>query len=325
MNYAGIIGTGRYLPDRVVENAELEQRLGLEPGWIEEKTGVRQRRRAADDQAPSHLAANAARAALDNAGMAPADLGGIIVATTAPDTLCPSTACRVQAAVGAGNAWAFDVNGASSGFLAALAAGSAMIAARAADSVCVIGAETTSRFMNWDDRGTCILFGDGAGAVVLKRDAGHEILATRLGADGTGGDALVIPGGCAALPPSQVCADPQLATLHMKGGDVFRFAMRIIGETSRAVLDQCGLSFDEVSLIVPHQSNRRIIAEASALTGVPLDRFYLNLDTVGNTSAASVPVALDQAVSEGRLSAGDLLVMVSYGAGLSWAAAAVRW
>jgi len=325
MSYAGIIGTGSYLPERIVENAELEEHLGLEPGWIEDKTGVRQRRRAADDQAPSHLAAAAAQAALDNAGIDASALDGIITATTVPDTFCPSTACRVQAALGATNAWAFDVNAASGGFLAALAAGNAMVSCGDADTVCVIGAETTSRFMNWDDYKTCILFGDGAGAVVLRRDAGHKILATHLGADGSGADALVVPGGGAAMPPSHEVVDQHLATLHMKGGDVFRFAMRIIGEAAETVLTKCNLCFADVSLIVPHQSNRRIIQEASKITGVPFENFYLNLDRVGNTSVASVPVALAEACANGRLNEADLLVMVSYGAGLSWGATAVRW
>ena len=325
MATASMAGVGSYVPEHIVENAELEKRLGLESGWIEDKTGVRQRHMAADEEGPGHMAASAARAALDDAGMAPGDLDGILVATTVPDTFCPSTAARVQAALDAGGTFAFDVNTGSAGFIAALAAARAFIAAGDANTILVAAAETATRFVNWDDYKTCILFGDGAGAVVLRAGEERPLLGVRLGCDGAAGEALVIPGGGAIKPPSAEVADRQLATLHMKGGDVFRFAKAVMGEAIKDALEHCGVPMDKVDLIVPHQSNRRIIEEAARVIGLPIEKFFMNLDEVGNTSAASVPVALAAAQARGLLRPGGHVVLVSYGAGLAWGAAVVRW
>lgn len=325
MHTVSIAGLGRHFPDNVLNSNTIEERLGLEPGWIHERTGISQRRVAGPDETPSTMATAAARAALSDAGLAPEDLDGIIVATTVPDTFCPSTACRAQAALGATRAWAFDLNAASAGFVYALAAGAAFIASGAAGTILIAAAETATRFIDPDDRGTAVLFGDAAGAVVLRKGDARPVLAAHLAADGALGGALVIPGGGAAMPPSAEVAEQKLATLKMKGGDVFRYAAGALGDTAAAALKKCGLTFGDVDLVVPHQSNRRIIAEAARRMGLPESKFFMNIESVGNTSVASVPVALSEASEKGLLKKDSVIVLVSYGAGLASAAAVVRW
>jgi len=325
MNNACIAGVGGYVPEKVLTSAELEKRLGLEAGWIEGRTGVAERRIAGENQATSDLAAEASRAALADAGVLPGELDGIIVATTVPDTFCPSAACRVQAALGAERAWAFDVNSASSGFIAALVSARAFIESGAAETILVAGAEVCSRFVDWGDPKTCVLFGDGAGAVVLRKGDSRRVVGAFLGARGADGGALAIPGGGTALPPSERVVKEQLAFLRMDGGAVFRFAKNVIGETVSRALESAGLSAGDADLVVPHQSNVRIIDEAAKLSGIPREKFYVNMRLTGNTSAASVPLALSGAYGEGLLKSNSTVVLVSYGAGLSFGAAVVKW
>lgn len=321
---AFIAGTGSYLPERVLESAELEERLGLEPGWIEKKTGVARRRIAADDESVSDMAAAAGRAALEDAGLSPADLDMIIVSSSMGDMFFPSTACLAQQKLGAACP-AFDVNNACSGFLHGLAVAETFVASGACGNVLVAAGETMSRMVDWTDYRTCILFGDAAGACVVSSRPGHRLAGFHLGADGSGAEALKLPGGGSRMPASPEMIGQRGNVVYMQGGEVFRFAMRIIGECVAEVTAGAGLGPADLSLIVPHQSNTAIIKEAAGILGVPFETFYLNMSEVGNTAAASVPVALDDAVKKGVIAAGSRVALVSYGAGLAYAATLVEW
>lgn len=323
---AGIVGLGTYVPERILTNQDLEQMVDTSDEWIRTRTGIRERRVAGEDQAASDLAVLAAQRALDDAGISPQELDLIIVATNTPDMLFPATACLVQDRLGAGQAGAFDLLAGCTGFIYALAVGSQFIAAGGAGTVLIIGAEILSRITNRRDRNTCVLFGDGAGAAVLRPvPPGYGVLATKLGAQGAGGPLLCVPAGGSRQPACPETVATDLHFIHMNGREVFKFAVKTMEESSLEVLQAAGLTPQELDFLIPHQANIRIIDAATRRLGLPLERVLVNVDRYGNTSTASIPLALEEALHQGRIKDGDNVVLVSFGAGLTWGATALRW
>jgi len=323
---AGIIGLGVYAPEKILTNEELEKMVDTSDEWIRTRTGIRERRIAAPEQATSDLALEAARRALADAAVTAGELDLIIVATNTPDMLFPATACLLQNALGAERAGAFDLLAGCTGFIYALAAGSQFIAGGGAKTVLVVGAETLSRIVNWRDRNTCVLFGDGAGAAVLREvPDGYGMLAFRLGAEGSGGPLLCLPAGGSRRPADRETVEQDLHYVHMNGREVFKFAVRTMEEGTREVTREAGLTVQDVDFLIPHQANIRIIDAAVRRLGIPAERVLVNVDRYGNTSTASVPLALQEARREGRIKNGDHVVLVGFGAGLTWAAAALKW
>jgi len=316
-----IIGTGAYLPEKILTNADLEKMVDTSDEWIVSRTGMKERRIARDDEPTSEMAAAASKQALESAGVAGEDVDLIIVATVTPDMPFPSTACIVQDAVGAKNALCFDLEAACSGFLYAMEVGRGMLMSGLYETALVIGAEKMSSVTDWEDRGTCILFGDGAGAVVLKRsEKSAKILATTVGADGSLGDLLMIPGGGSRTPATHDSVDQRLHYMKMAGNNVFKHAVRNMCNAGNAALEKAGLTTDDVDWVVPHQANMRIITAISSRVGIPMDKFVVNLEKLGNTTAATVPLALDEAVRDGRIKSGDKVLMIVFGGGFTWGA-----
>lgn len=323
---AGIKGLGHAVPPRVVSNAEMESIVDTSAEWIETRTGIRERRLAEADVCSSDLGLEAGRKALQDAGIAPEEVDLVIVATLTPDTFMPATACIVQEKLGCKNAGAFDLAVACSGFVYALAVADQMVRTSTMKNVLVIGADTLSRVTNFADRSTCVLFGDGAGAAVVGQvEEGQGILAFDLGSDGSGGDLLIIPGGGGRKPGSRHLLTREECCIQMAGKLVYRFAVQAIGDTAGAALGRAGLSSDDVALFIPHQANSRIIEGAAKRLGVPMERVFVNVDRYGNTSNASIPLALYEARQEGRIKPGDVVVVVGFGGGLAWASAVLRW
>ena len=322
----GIAGTGRYLPPRVVPNSYFEEFLDTSNEWIVQRTGIEERRFAPDDEATSDLSARAAEKALEAAGIKAEELDLIVLGTLTPDYLLPSSACLVQEKIGATNAGAFDCNAACTGFLTALHTGEAFVAAGRAHRVLVIGAEKLSSFVNFKDRGSCIIFGDGAGAAVLTPhdECGQgEILKTTLGADGSGYDFIHMPGGGSKLPPAKLDLSDAKHFIGLRGRDVYRFAVKYMSEMIRQMME--GHEDEELSLIVPHQVNLRIIQAALERLELSEERVMINIQKYGNTSAATVPIALDEAARAGRIEKGKLVCLVAFGAGLTWGGSLIRW
>lgn len=323
---ATIAGMGRSIPARVVDNRELERLVDTSDAWIVERTGIRERRVAPDGVATSDLAVEAAQDALQDAGIDARDVDLILVGTASPDMLFPATACLVQHRLGATRAGAFDVSAACSSWAYAAAMGHAAIASGMAETVLVIGAETLSRITDWTDRATCVLFGDAAAAVVLRPCAADQgFLAFHLGADGAGAQLIALPGGGSRLPASVETVAAREHFIKMNGREVYKFAVRAIPRAIEQVVAQAGFTVDDVDCFIPHQANLRIIEAAARRLGQPMDKFFVNVDRYGNTSAASVPVALYEAVEQGRVRPGDLVAFVAFGGGLTWGAAAMRW
>ncbi|MHB1317436.1 MAG: beta-ketoacyl-ACP synthase III [Anaerolineae bacterium] len=323
---AEIIGWGMYAPERVVTNDDLSHVLDTSDQWIRERTGIERRHWAGAGQATAAMAIAAARDALSVADADPHDIGLVLVATMTPDYPMPSTACLVQDALGAIHAGALDMNAGCSGFVYALTVASSAIVSGEQDMVLVIGAETMTSMVDMQDRSTAVLFGDGAGAVLLRVSEGPAgVLATWLGADGSGGDMLMVAAGGSALPASADTIANRLHYLNMEGNQVFRFATRIVPRAIEQVVSRAGLEMDDVDWIIPHQANTRIIEAAAKRLGVDASRFYLNLQEYGNTSAASIPIALCEAVRNGSVQPGQNLVLVGFGAGLTWASALLKW
>jgi 3-oxoacyl-[acyl-carrier-protein] synthase-3 len=321
-----VIGTGAYLPDRRLTNQELERTVETSDRWIVERTGIRERRIAAPDEATSDLATAAGRQALAAAGVPTSSVELIIVATATPDMLFPSTACLVQERLGAKQAFAFDLSAACTGFLYALAVADQYIRAGTYRTVLVIGAEVLSRMIDWTDRTTCILFGDGAGAVVVQAERGARgVLSSHLHSDGALWDLIHIPGGGSRRPPSAETVANRMNFVKMKGSETFRVAVRALEEVAREALAANGLSTDDLALLIPHQANLRILQAVAERLGLPAEKVVINVDRYGNTSAASIPIALDEAVRAGRVRPNDLLLLEAFGAGLTWGAAVVRW
>jgi 3-oxoacyl-[acyl-carrier-protein] synthase-3 len=323
--HAAVAGVGSVLPERVVPNAEFERLVDTSDEWIRERTGIAERHFAADDEVTSDLAAEAARVALRTAGIAPEQLDLIVCATLSPDTPIPATAVWIQRKLGVA-APAFDVNAACAGFSYAMSTGTAFIESGQAETVLVTGAEVLSRVLDFRDRTTCILFGDGAGAVVLRRSEIAGVLGSVLGADGTATDALFIPAGGTARPASMETVEARDHSIRMpKGREVFKRAVVEMAAACRQLLDKSGLTADDVDLLIPHQANARIMIAVAERLGIGMDRAVVDVETVGNTSAASIPIALDRAWRAGRVREGALVLLTSFGAGLSWGANLVRW
>jgi len=317
------VGIGHYLPARVVENAEFETTLDTTDEWIRSRSGIERRHFAAEGETTSQMAVAAARAALEMAGLAPDDIDVVIVATSTPDLTFPSCATMVQAGLGMRGGFAFDVQAVCAGFVYALANADALIASGQAKRALVIGAETFSRIMDWTDRGTCVLFGDGAGALILEAQEGkgtaedRGVLATDLHSDGRFKDLLYVDGG--------VSTSGTAGVLRMEGREVFRHAVEKLAETAEAALAKAGVQPEQVDWIVPHQANLRIIARTAQKMGIGMDRVVVTVQDHGNTSAASIPLALSVGVARGQIKPGDLLVCEAIGGGLAWGAVVLRW
>ena len=321
-----ITGVGSYLPARILTNQDLEKMVSTTSEWITTRTGIEQRRIAAPNEATSDLALLASKRALQDAKITPDQVELIIVATITPDMLFPSTACLVQQKLGARRAAAFDIEAACSGFVYALDIAAHFVQSHTYDTVLVIGAEKMSSVINWKDRNTCVLFGDGAGAAVVQnRPTAHGLLTTCLGADGTKATLLDMPGGGSACPASLESLQKRMHFLRMDGKETFKNAVNAMVSAATEALDRCGLSISQIRCIIPHQANLRIISAVGERLGATEDQVFINVKKYGNTSAASVAIALDEAVRTERIRRGDLVLMVVFGAGLTWGAAIIEW
>lgn len=323
---AGILGSGAYLPDSILTNQELAGRFGVTPDWIYDRTGIRNRRIAAPEQACSDLAIAAARQALAASGTTPDEIGMVIVATSTGDYRMPATAAIVQGALEIPAAACFDLSAACSGFVYGLTVGCHAVACGFCPKVLLIGAEVLSQVAAPADCDSAILFGDGAGAVVIGAvPDSYGLLATDVGNIGSEHGAIVIPAGGSRLPSSQETLVDQLQYVRMDGQQIFMFAMRVLGNSAMRVIQKAGLSLEEIDLFIPHQANRRIIEAAAGRLDLPMDRMVIDLEQCGNTSAASIPLALHNALGQGRIRHGDRLVLTGFGGGVSWGSALVRW
>jgi len=322
----GIIGTGSYLPEQEMTNFDLEKIVDTSDEWIRTRTGIESRRIADENTATSDLAYKAAEKAMEAAGVTADQIDLIIVGTLTPDHIIPSTACIVQEKLGAKNAAAFDLEAACSGFVYGLTIAQQFITTGMYNHVLVIGAETMSKILDFEDRKTCVLFGDGAGAVVLGPVGENRgIMSMDLGADGSGGPALMVPAGGTRMPATAQSVLDRLHYLTMDGSEVFKFAVRTMPMTSQRAIEKAGLTVDDIDFLVPHQANTRIIKSALKRLKFPMEKVYINLERVGNMSAASIPVALDEAVRAGKIKENDNVVLVGFGAGLTWGSCVINW
>lgn len=321
-----IIGTGSYVPERVLTNAELEKLVDTSDAWITTRTGIKERRIAGCDEHTSDLASKAALAALENAEISAEEIDLIIVATVTPDMFFPATACFVQSKIGAKRAACFDVSAACSGFLYAMEIAQQFITSHTYNTVLVIGAEKLSSIVNWNDRNTCVLFGDGAGAAILRHRGGsHGVITTYMGSDGGFSDILYIPGGGCRFPVTSENVDQRLNAIKMNGKETYKQAVTAMLNAANKALDQAGLTTADLACIIPHQANMRIIEAIAERMNLPIERFMVNLDRFGNTSAAAVAIALDEANRTGRMKEGDYILLVVFGGGLTWASSVIQW
>ncbi len=320
-----ITGIGAYAPERVVTNDDLSELMDTSDEWIVERTGIRERRVAADDQALSDLALPAARAALEQSGTSGADVDLIIVATVTADMAFPSAAAILADELGAGEAGAYDLSAGCTGFMYAVAQGYGMLAAGLARHALVVGGDVLSRILDWSDRRTAVLFGDGAGAVVLDRVSEGGFLGFELGADGSGGPQLYLPAGGSRAPASAETVAERKHFVQMNGREVFKFATRVLVSSAQKVLAECGKTVDDVDVYIPHQANIRIIDHAADKLGIPKEKIVVNVERYGNTSSGSIPLALADAQAEGRLQDGALVLMTGMGAGLTWGSGLIEW
>ncbi|MBM3249881.1 MAG: ketoacyl-ACP synthase III [Candidatus Omnitrophica bacterium] len=325
MKRVGIIGLGEYLPKKVLTNADLEKMVDTSDEWITTRTGIKERRIAAKNEATSDLAIKAAKEALLDAKLAAIDLELIIVATITPDMFTPSVACYVQHGIGAKNAAAFDVSAACAGFVYALSVASQFISRGTYKNILVIGAEKLSAFTDWEDRNTCVLFGDGAAAAVLSEVEAGGILSTYLGSDGTRADLLNIPGGGSRHPATTQTLEDRLHYLKMEGNEVFKLAVTTMAEAAYMAIKKAGLEPKDIDLVIPHQANVRIIMAMAKKLNFPQEKIYLNIERYGNMSSASTITALCEAVKEGRVKKGDTVLLDAFGAGLVWGAVVIEW
>jgi 3-oxoacyl-[acyl-carrier-protein] synthase-3 len=323
---ASIVSTGAYLPSRVLSNADLEKMVDTSDEWILSRTGIRERRIAAEDEFTSDMGARAAAQALEQGGIDPQSIDLIVVATCTGDTIFPSTACYIQNKIGATRAAAFDLQAACSGFLYALVTAEQFIACGAYQTVLVIGAERFSSIVNWQDRNTCVLFGDGAGAVVLRHRPGSRgLLAFDLGADGSQTSILSIPAGGCRIPITPEVLDQRLQYIQMSGKEVFKYAVTAMNRSAEECLEKAGLKPSQIRWFIPHQANYRIVDAVAQRMNVGMEHFVINLDRYGNTSSACMPIALHETAMAGKLERGDLVLMVSFGGGLTWASTVLEW
>jgi len=325
---AAITGCGSYLPDKVLTNADLEQLVDTSDEWIATRTGIRRRHVAADDQAASDLAVPAARQAMAEAGIEASDLGVIIVASMTPDMAFPSTGCFLQGKLGAVPVPCFDLLAACSGFGYSLAVARSMVCSGLVRHALVVAAEALSKFTDWTDRASCILFGDGAGAAVVSAaepGSPGEVLYTTMGADGANSGSMTLPSSGSYMPPTHRTVDERMHYIKLRGREVFNLAVRKIVEVVTECLDACDLSVDDIGLLIPHQMNLRIMRSSTERLGIPMDKLFVNIDRYGNTGAATVPIAIHEAHESGQLQRGDYVVLVTFGGGLTWSGCVVRW
>jgi 3-oxoacyl-[acyl-carrier-protein] synthase-3 len=321
-----ITGVGSYVPAKILTNADLEKMVDTSDEWIITRTGIRQRRQAAKDEFTSDMAAHAARRAMKMAGVTADQIDLVIVATITPDMPFPATACLVQQKIGARRAAAFDVEAACSGFIFALEIGQQFIMSHTYDTVLVIGAEKLSSITDWTDRNTCVLFGDGAGAAILQsRPGSHGLLTAVMGADGAKNNLIHMPAGGSRCPASADSVAARLHYLRMDGRETFKNAVQAMQNAAQEALRRCELDITKIKCVIPHQANRRIIDAVGERLGATPEQLFVNLDKYGNTSAASVAIALDEAVTTGKISRGDLILLVVFGSGLTWGAAVIEW
>jgi 3-oxoacyl-[acyl-carrier-protein] synthase III len=321
----GITGVGCYVPERVLTNDDLAKLVDTSDEWITERTGIKERHVAEPDQAASDLALPASRQALAAARLDPSDLDLVIVATVTPDMFFPSTGSLLASALEADDAGAYDLSAGCTGFMYALAQAYGALAGGLADSALVVGTETLSKITNWHDRSTCVLFGDGAGAIVLQRVSEGGFLGFELGSDGEGGKELSIPAGGSRNPVTAETVAQEMHFLQMNGREVYKFATRILVSSAEKLLDECGLTVDDIDLYIPHQANKRIIDHAARNLGIPEEKIFVNVQKYGNTSSASIPLCLAEAVADGRVREGTRVLMTGMGAGLTWGSAYTIW
>src|ERR1700758_3304619 len=321
-----IIGTGSYVPERVLTNRDLEKIVETSDEWIRTRTGIGERRIAAPEQATSDMATNAALAAMSQAEVSADEIDLIIVATVTPDMFFPATACWVQKKIGAIRAAGFDVSAACSGFLYAMEIAQQFISTHVYNTVLIIGADKLSAIVNWSDRNTCVLFGDGAGAAILRnRGDAHGVIATHMGSDGEFTDILFMPGGGSRCPITTENIDQQLNTIKMQGKETYKQAVTAMSNAADRALEAAGLKYDDIACVIPHQANMRIIEAIAHRMNLPIEKFYVNLEKYGNTSAAAVAIALDEAHRSGRFKIGDYILLVVFGGGLTWASSVIQW
>jgi 3-oxoacyl-[acyl-carrier-protein] synthase-3 len=321
-----IIGTGSYVPERILTNADLSRMVDTSDEWITTRTGIKERRIAAEGENTSDMAAKAALKAIEQAKISPDEIDLILVATATPDMLFPATACFVQKKIGATNAACLDISAACAGFLFGIEIAQQFIMSHTHDTVLVIGAEKLTSITNWSDRNTCVLFGDGAGAAILRHRGGaHGLISAYIGSDGQFTDILFMPGGGSRCPITAENVGRNLNTIHMSGKEVYKQAVTAMLSAAQKALEQSGLSIEDIACVIPHQANLRIIEGIADRLHIPLEKFYVNLDRYGNTSAAAVAIALDEANRTGRIKAGDFVLMVVFGGGLTWASTVIEW
>jgi 3-oxoacyl-[acyl-carrier-protein] synthase-3 len=321
-----IIATGSYVPERILTNRELEQIVDTTDEWIRTRTGISERRIAAADEATSDMATKAALAAMSQAGVEAKEIDLIIVATVTPDMFFPATACWVQKKLGAIRAACFDISAACSGFLYAMEIAQQFISTHVYNTVLIVGADKLSSIVNWSDRNTCVLFGDGAGAAILRnRGASHGVVATHMGSDGEFAEILFMPGGGSRYPITAENIGQQLNTIKMQGKETYKQAVTAMSDAADRALEAAGLKYDEIACVIPHQANMRIIEAIAHRMRLPIEKFYVNLEKYGNTSAAAVAIALDEAHRSGRFKVGDYILLVVFGGGLTWASSVIQW
>ncbi len=326
MKRARVIGTGSYVPEKVLTNEDLMKICETSDEWIRQRTGIEQRHQAAPGQGVSHLAFEASKNALADAGVTPEQLDMVVCCTLSPDMLLPASGNLLQGMLGAKNAGSFDVNAACSGFIAGLSVGRGLVEMGMCKTVLVVGAEIQTNRMTWKNRDTAVLFGDGAGAVVLRADQGDRgVLTTHLGSDGANYEVLFLPRGGSRDPYSIQNMDEDAYTIYMKGPELFKRAVVKFVEVGKQALDAAGLALEDIDLFIPHQANARIIEAASERMGLPMEKVIINIQKKGNTTAASIPIALDETNKAGRIKDGSTLLFASFGAGLTWGSAVVRW
>ena len=320
------MSTGRFLPDRIVTNRDMESIVETTDAWIFERTGIRERRIAPPEMTAAYMGAAAARIAMERAGVAPEDVDILIVSTTTPDRLLPATACDIQALIGTTKAVAFDISAACSGFIYALTLAEGYVSTGRGEIALIVATEKMTSIVDWEDRTTCVLFGDGAGAVVVRKSTGEQgILGTHHQSDGNLADLLCRPAGGAAIPMDEEVLRNRTHFVRMAGREVFKHAVRAMAEGSKQALARSGWELEDVDLVFPHQANLRIIKATARYAGIPMEKVFVNVDRYGNMSSATIPVAMDEAIEEGRLKPGMNLLLVAFGAGLTWGAMAVRW
>ncbi len=321
-----IVSTGRWLPDRVVTNHDLAEEMETSDEWIRERTGITERRIASKEMCAAEMGANASRVAMERAGVQPGEVDVIVVSTATPDRLLPSTACDLQALLGATNAAAYDISAACSGFLYALSIAEGHIAAGRAEIALVVSTEKMTSIVDWEDRSTAVLFGDGAGAAIVKRsENGRGLISSFMRSDGTLAELLWRPGGGVRMPMDIAVLDERNHLVKMAGREVFKAAVRSMAESADQALLRAGLTGEDIDLFIPHQANIRIIESTARYADVPMEKVFVNVDRYGNMSSATIPVALDEAIEQGRVKAGSTILMAAFGAGFTWASAVLRW